>query len=135
AALSAFQTIPVGGNPRPVTIPLLTMSVSNIATAATPMAISVICPANTFCEGYSLVVPAQNPSFGIFVAGGTSFSVPVLGDVNYSVEARAFRPMSGGVATCTPSSVTTTLDATDVTLKVSSGLTTTAKQISFTACM
>ncbi|MGH9815883.1 MAG: DUF4382 domain-containing protein [Candidatus Acidiferrales bacterium] len=135
AALSAFQTIPVGGNPRPVTIPLLTMSVSNIATAATPMDISVTCPANTFCEGYSLVVPAQNPSFGAFVAGGTSFSVPVLGDVNYSVEARAFRPMSGGVATCTPSSVSTTLDATDVTLKVSSGLTTTAKQISFTACM
>lgn len=91
AAVSAFQTIPVGGNPRPVTIPLLTMSVNNIATAATPMDISVTCPANTFCEGYSLVVPAQNPSFGIFVAGGTSFSAPVLGDVNYSVEARAFR--------------------------------------------
>lgn len=135
AAVSALQSITVGGNPRPVTIPLFSMSVSNIATAATPMAVFATCPANTFCEGYTLRVPAQNPSFGSFVSGGgTLFSTPVAGDVNFTVEAQAFRPMSGGTATCTPSSKTTTVDEMDQPLKVLAGTAVTAKRIDFTTC-
>jgi hypothetical protein len=134
AAVSAFQSIMVGGNPRQVTIPLFSMSASNIATAATPMAMFATCPANTFCEGYSLIVPAQNPSFGALAIGGTMFSTPVAGDVNFTLEVFAFRPMSGGTATCTPSSKTTAVDAMDQPLKVTAGMTTTAKQIDFTTC-
>jgi hypothetical protein len=134
AAVSAFQTITVSGNPRPVTIPLFSMSVSNIATAATPMAMFATCPANTFCEGYSLVVPAQNPTFGPLTSGSVMFTPPAAGDVNFSVEASAFRPMSGGTATCTPSSKTTTLDAMDQPLKVLAGTPVTAKQLDFTTC-
>ncbi len=134
-AVSAFQSITVGGNPRQVTIPLFNMSVSNIATAATPLAMGVTCPMNTFCEGYSLIVPAQNPSFGAFASSGTMFSTPAAAPVPFTVEVRAFRPMSGGTATCTPSSKTTSVDPMDVPLNITAGMPVTAKQIDFTVCM
>lgn len=136
AALGALQRVDIGGGTmRDVTIPLFNLSVSNIPTAMTPVAPFATCPANTFCEGYSLLVPAQNPSVGAFSSGGTLFSPPPAGDVNFKVEARAFLPMSGGTATCTPPTKTVTEDNMAAALKVLSGMTTTAKQINFTGCM
>jgi hypothetical protein len=132
-AVSALQTITVGGNSRQVTIPLFNMSVSNIATAAMPMAM-ITCPTNTFCEQYVLILPAQNPSFGAFVSGGTLFSAPTAPPVPLTVEVKAFRPMSGGTATCTPNLKTTSVDPADVALAVTAGMTLTAKQLDFTAC-
>lgn len=135
ASLSALQTVDIGGGTmRDVTIPLFNSSVSNIATAMTPVAM-VTCPMNTFCEGYSLIVPAQNPSVGAFMSGGTTFGTPAMGDVFFKVEAKAFAPMSGGTASCSPSSQTVTEDNMVMPLKVLSGMTTTAKQIDFTGCM
>ncbi len=136
AALGALQTVDVGGGTmRDVTIPLFNMSVSNVPTAMTPVAAFATCPANTFCEGYSLLVPAQNPSIGTFSSGGTMFSTPAAGDVLFKVEANAFLPMSGGTATCTPPTRIVTEDSMAAALKVLSGMTTTAKQIDFTGCM
>jgi uncharacterized protein DUF4382 len=133
AAMSALQTIALsGGGSRDVTIPLLGASTANIATVATP--VSVVCALNTFCEQYTLIVPASNPSFGTFAAGGTVFSVPATGSVLFKVEARAFRPNSGGIVTCSPTSFTVNQDSTSAPLAVTAGATTTAKQIDFTGC-
>jgi hypothetical protein len=133
AAMSAMQTISLsGGGTRDVTIPLLGASTGTIATTATP--VNVVCPANTFCEQYTLIVPASNPSFGTFAAAGTTFSTPASGSVNYKVEARAFRPLSGGATTCSPTFVVVTTDSANATLAVTAGTTVTAKQIDFTGC-
>jgi hypothetical protein len=134
AAASAFQSIMVGGNPRQVTIPLFSNSVSTIATAMTPMAM-VTCPMNTFCEGYSLIVPAQNPSFGAFAAGGTMFSTPTAPPVPFTVEFKSFLPMSGGTPSCNPSTKSTSLDSLSMPLNVTAGVPVTAETISFTGCM
>lgn len=130
--LNARQAVVLGLITRQVAIPLLNGSTAILPTEATPS--SVVCPANTNCAQYTLVVPASNPSFGTFVASGTSFSVPAAGDVLYSVEAKAFRPMSGGATTCTPSRLVTDKDSADQPLKVTGGATTTAKQLDFTGC-
>jgi hypothetical protein len=133
AAMSAFQTIALsGGGSRDVAIPLQGASTVNIATVATPA--SAVCAANTFCEQYTLIVPASNPSFGTFAASGTTFSVPAPGNVLFKVEARAFRPLSGGTPTCSPSSASVNQDSTSQPLKVTAGATVTAKQIDFTGC-
>lgn len=133
AVMSAFQTISLsGGGTRDVTIPLLGASTGTVATTATP--VSVVCPANTFCEQYTLIVPASNPSFGTFASGGTTFSVPAAGSVLFKVEALAFRPLSGGIATCSPTFVVVTTDSVNAPLAVTAGATTTAKQIDFTGC-
>ncbi|MCL4522876.1 MAG: DUF4382 domain-containing protein [Acidobacteria bacterium] len=133
AAMSAMQTITLsGGGTRDVSIPLLGASTGNIATSATP--VSVVCPVNTFCEQYTLIVPASNPSFGTFAAAGTTFSVPAVGSVLFKVEARAFRPLSGGTPTCSPASATVNQDSTSAPLAVTAGATVTAKQMDFTGC-
>lgn len=135
AAVNAFQNITVGGSPRQVTIPLFNSSVSNFPTAATPTAgFASPCPANTFCEGYSLLVPAQNPSFGAFSTSGTMFSAPAAAPVPFAVEVRAFRPMSGGTATCSPSSKSTTMTSLSAPLEVTAGAPVTAARLDFTAC-
>lgn len=133
AAMSALQTIALsGGGTRNVSIPLQGASTVNVATVATPVV--AVCPVNTFCEQYTLIVPASNPSFGTFAAAGTTFSVPAAGDVLFKVEARAFQPLGGGTPTCSPSSVTVNQDAASLPLKVTAGATVTAKQIDFTGC-
>ncbi len=133
AAMSAFQTISLsGGGARDVTIPLLGASTGNIATTATP--VSIVCAVNTFCEQFTLIVPASNPSVGTFASSGTTFSVPASGSVLFKVEARAFRPLSGGIATCSPIFVVVTTDSTNAALAVTAGATVTAKQIDFIGC-
>ncbi len=132
AALSAFQPISVGGVTRFLNIPLLGDSTGLVATEATPA--TVVCPVGTFCADYRLLVPASNPSLGTFAVGGTTFSTPAAGEVLYTVEARAFRPLSGATPICSPSTQRTDRDATEQPLKVTGGTTTTAKQLDFTGC-
>ncbi len=138
AAMSAFQTVSLsGGGSRQVTIPL-----ENTATQTSTPTIAVesatSCPAGSptgaFCEQYTLVVPASNPSVGTFSAGSITFSAPAAGDVLYTVEASATKPMSGGTTICSPSVQTTNQDSTSMPLKVTAGATATAKQIDFSAC-
>jgi len=132
---SALQSVSLsGGATRPVTIPLLQGSTSNIAVqSATP------CPAKgspigAFCAQYTLIVPASNPEVGSFSAGKITFSPPASGNVLYTVEADATKLMSGGAAICSQSSLITTLDTNGMTLKVTAAATTTAKEIDFTGC-
>jgi hypothetical protein len=87
-----------------------------------------------FCAQFTLVVPASNPNVGSFSAGKITFLPPASGDVLYSVEADATKPMSGGMTICLPSSVTTNLDTTAMPLKVTAGATTDLKEIDFSGC-
>lgn len=131
AALSALQTVSLaGGGMRQVTIPLQgMMSTPTVATAA-----AMTCPTGTNCAQYTLIGPASNPSVGTFSAGGTMFSAPAAAPFLYTIEARAFAPMSGGTPICTPSTKTTDKDMADMPLGVIGGATTTAKQLDFTGC-
>lgn len=135
AATSALQSVSVsGGAPFLVTIPLLPGSVPNVAVeSATP------CPgtgvaSGAFCAPYTLVVPASNPEVGSFVAGKITFTAPAGGDVLYTVEADATKPMSGGTTICSPSSQTTNLNSSGTPLKVTAGAMATAKELDFSGC-
>lgn len=133
ATMSALQSVAIpGGSNRLVTIPLLNGSTSLLATIASPA--SAVCAAGTFCEKYTLKVPASNPSIGLFVAAGTTFTAPVVGNVLFSVDARAFAQNSGGTPICNPNRIFTDRDTNDQPLHVTIGGTFTAKLLSFTAC-
>jgi len=132
---SALQSVSLsGGATRPVTIPLLQGSTSNIAVQSATPCPAEGSPTGAFCAQYTLVVPASNPNVGVFSAGKITFTAPATGDVLYSVEADATKPMSGGMTICSPSSVTKTMDSTGMPLKVTPGATTTAQEIDFASC-
>jgi hypothetical protein len=133
---SALQNVAVSGGPmRPVTIPLLTGSSPNVAVeSATPCPVTG-APKSAFCAQYTLVVPASNPEIGSFSSGKITFTPPATGDVLFTVEADATKPMSGGASICSPSSLTTTTDTNSMPLKVTASATTTAKELDFAGCM
>jgi len=132
---SALQTISLsGGASRPVTIPLLPGSVPNVAVESATLCPATGSPMGAFCAQYTLVVPASNPNVGSFSAGRITYSPPATGNVLYSVEADATKPMSGGATICSMTSQTTDLDTLGVTLKVTAGATTTAQEIDFAGC-
>ncbi len=135
ASTSALQTVSLpGGATRPVTLPLLQGSVSNVAVQSAAPCPATGSPTGAFCAQYTLVVPASNPNVGTFSVGKITYTPPASGDVLYTVEADATKPMSGNAAICTPSSLTTNLDIDGMPLKVTAGPTTTAKQIDFAGC-
>ena len=143
-SLAALQSISVSsGVTRQLTIPLQNTQ----ATAATPAVTSTglisitdskSCPMGSptgaNCAQYTLVVPASNPSVGVFAAGGFTFSAPASGDVLFSVDANAFVPMSGGKTDCTPSEIVTSKDASNLPLKVTPAMTTDVARTDFTGC-
>src|SRR6266705_4732070 len=143
-SLAALQSISVSsGVTRQLTIPLQNTQ----ATAATPAVTSTglisitdskSCPMGSptgaNCAQYTLVVPASNPSVGVFAAGGFTFSAPASGDVLFSVDANASVPMSGGTPDCTPSEIVTSKDASNLPLKVTPAMTTDVARTDFTGC-
>ena len=133
ATVSALQSVTVSSTSHAFTIPLFPKSNANVAVTS-----STSCPTGSptgaFCGSYSLIVPASNPNVGTFSAGKLTFTAPASGDVLYTVEADATKPMSGGAAICSPSSQTTTKDSTNLPLKVTAGATTTAARLDFTGC-
>jgi hypothetical protein len=134
ASLAAMQTVSIGGGAtRPVTIPALEDSLSNIAVES-----SSTCPGgapmNTNCAQYSLIEPAGNPRVGLFSSGGFSYSSPAGEDVRYTIRAEASQPMSGGVPICSPSTKTTDQNSGGTSLVVTPGASTTAARIDFTGC-
>jgi Domain of unknown function (DUF4382) len=134
-ATSALQSVSVpGGMTVSVTIPLLAGSISNVAVDSTTLCPAAGIPTGAFCAAYTLVVPPSNPEVGSFAAGKITFSVPAGGDVLFTVEADATRPMSGGSAICTMPSQTTTMDLSGANLKVAPGATVTAKELDFSGC-
>jgi hypothetical protein len=128
--LSAFQeATPSGGTATLVTIPLLPSSTENAATDAL-----LTCATGTKCASYSLYVPASNPVVGTFTTSGTIYAGPVVGDVLYRVNARAFVPGSGGTVNCSPPSLTTDKDNLANPLKATAGTPVTAQALAFTGC-
>jgi len=144
ASLSALETVSSGGaNTRQITIPLQTIPATNAtpevdSTGLISVDSSTNCPMtapkNTNCATYTLVVPASNPSVGLFSASGFSYSTPAAGDVLFTVDAQAAKPMSGGVPDCMPSDQMTSNDATAMPLKVMPAATTNVAEIDFTGC-
>ena len=91
-------------------------------------------PANSNCATYTLVVPASNPSVGLFSSSGFTYSTPVTGDVLFTVDAHAAKPMSGGAPDCSPAEQMTSKDATAMPLKVLPATTTNVAEIDFSSC-
>lgn len=134
-ATSALQSVSVpGGMTVSVTIPLLAGSISNVAVDSTTACPAAGSPTGAFCAAYTLIVPPSNPEVGSFAAGKITFSMPAGGDVLFTVEADATKPMSGGSAICTMPSQTTTMDSSGANLKVAPGATITAKEFDFSGC-
>lgn len=146
-SLAALQQVTFGtamATTRQLNIPLEAIK----ATATTPETdstglISVTsatsCPTgspmNANCAQYTLVVPASNPSVGVFTAIGVSFAPPVSGPVLYTVSASASVPMSGGTANdCMPPLLTTSSDINNQPLQVTAGMTTTVARLDFKGC-
>lgn len=144
-SLSALQAAPTGTTTSiQITIPLQIIP----ATSTTPevdstglisVSDSTSCPtgapAKANCAQYTLVVPASNPSVGIFSASGFTYSVPATGDVLFTVDARAAVPLSGGTPDCTPSEQMVAKDSTSLPLKALPATTTTVAEIDFSSCM
>lgn len=144
-SLSALETVPSGATTTvEITIPLQTIPATATtpevdSTGLIPVSASTSCPtgapANANCAQYTLVVPASNPSVGIFSSSGFTYSTPATGDVLYTVDARAAMPMSGGTPDCTPSEQMVAKDSTAAPLKALPATTTNVAEIDFSTCM
>jgi len=144
-SLSALQTVPSGATTTlQITIPLQTIPATNTtpevdSTALVSVSASTSCPtgapAKANCAQYTLVVPASNPSVGIFSASGFTYSTPATGDVLFTVDARAAVPLSGGTPDCTPSEQMVAKDSTAAPLKALPATTTNVAEIDFSTCM
>ncbi len=143
--LAALQTVSPGGSAaaRQITIPLQSIQAigatpSVDSTESLSVEANTNCPAgsplNTNCAQYTLVVPASNPNVGVFSSSGVSYTVPASGDVLFTVDARAFVPMSGGTADCTPPEMIAAKDTTGQPLRVTPATTTNVARIDFSGC-
>jgi len=143
-SLSAMQTVASGAaTTRPITIPLQTITATQLtpevdSTGLVSVSSNTTCPngapANANCASYTLVVPASNPSVGVFSSAGFSYSVPAAGDVLFTVDARAAVPLSGGTPDCMPSEQTTAKGTTGQPLKALPATTTNVAEIDFSSC-
>ena len=142
-SLSALQTVASGATTIQITIPLQTIPATTTtpevdSTGLVSVSASTSCPtgapAKANCAQYTLVVPASNPSVGVFLSSGITYSTPATGDVLFTVDARAAMPMSGGTPDCTPSEQTTAKDSTAAPLKALPATTTNVAEIDFSSC-
>jgi len=144
-SLSALQTVPAGATATleitvPVqTIPATTTTPEVDSTGLVSVSASTSCPtgapAKANCAQYTLVVPASNPSVGVFSSSGFTYSTPTTGDVLFTIDARAAVPLSGGTRDCTPSEQMVTKDSTAAPLKALPATTTNVAEIDFSSCM
>jgi hypothetical protein len=131
-SLSALQAISVNNSTLLVTIPLAAQSAS---TASLTTAAAANCPAKTDCAGYTLSVPALNPSVGTFSTSGSQKpAAPANGPVNYTVDARAVVPGGGGTLDCNPPELQTNSTSTNTHLTVTAGTTVSAATLAFSGC-
>jgi hypothetical protein len=143
-SLSALQTVPTGATTTlQITIPLQTIPATTTtpevdSTGLVSVSTNTSCPtgapAKANCAQYTLVVPASNPSVGIFSSSGFTYSTPATGDVLFTVDAKAAVPLSGGTPDCTPSEQMTAKDATAAPLKAPPATTTKVAEIDFSSC-
>jgi len=143
-SLSALQSVPSGtATTQQITIPLQTIPAKNTtpevdSTGLVSVLMNTDCPAGApakaNCAEYTLVVPASNPSVGLFSASGFTYSTPATGDVLFTVDARAALPLSGGTPDCMPSEKTTSEDSTAAPLKALPATTNSVAEIDFSSC-
>jgi hypothetical protein len=144
-SLSALQSVPTGPTTTlQVTIPLQNIPATNttpevdstgLISVSTNTACPTGAPTNSNCTQYTLVVPASNPSVGMFMSSGFTYSTPATGDVLYTVDARAAVPLSGGTPDCTPSEHMVAKDSTSLPLKALPATTTDVAEIDFSTCI
>ena len=144
-SMSALEQVSFGTPAvmRQVTIPLEAIAATQTmsATASTgliSLTSNTTCPtgapANTNCAQYTLVVPASNPSVGLFNSSGITYSTPAAAPVPFTVDARAAVPNSGGTADCSPSEIMTTTDINNATLVVTPATVTMVARTDFKGC-
>ncbi len=145
-SVSALQTVTFNGSSSlQITIPLQTIPATNLtpevdSTGTISVSSNTSCPgtapANSNCGNYTLVVPASNPSVGVFSASGFTYSVPAPGDVLFTVDAQAFKPLTlnGGTPDCTQPEIMTSKDGNGLQLKALPATTTNVAEIDFAGC-
>jgi hypothetical protein len=124
--LSALQLVsPAVGSVNQITIPAFAGSTASVTTVT-----SNSCLNGTTCILYTLLVPQGVFSAGRFSASGTQYNLAGQQQtaVSYTVEGRAFAPLSPLFPDCSPSSMSTILS-------VSSGTATGNPNLSFTGCI
>ena len=145
-SLAALQTISLSGNvTRQLNVPLQNTNATAMGPAVNSTGLVSITGSNSCptgspvganCAQYTLVVPASNPSVGVFASGGLTFSAPTSGDVLFTLDAQAAVPMSGGKPDCMPPEIMTSNDASTPPqpLKVNAGTTTNVARTDFSGC-
>ncbi|MGN6593427.1 MAG: hypothetical protein ACTHJX_11070 [Terriglobales bacterium] len=130
-SLSALQSATVGTNAVVFTVPLTAQS-SGTASLATAAGAS--CAANTNCAAYTLQVPGAPANAGAFSAGGTTWAQATAATVDYTVEADAFVPSSGGTTDCNPAVETTSQTSASAALSAGPGIALTVATLAFSGC-
>lgn len=145
-SLAALQTISLSGNvTRQLSVPLQNTNATAMGPAVNSTGLVSITGSNSCptgspvganCVQYTLVVPASNPSVGVFASSGLTFSAPTSGDVLFTVDAQAAVPMRGGKPDCMPPEIMTSNDASTPPqpLKVNAGTTTNVARTDFSGC-
>jgi hypothetical protein len=127
--LSALQPIP--GQAFSITVPLPAQSATMLSF---PTASDAACPVNTFCASYTAMVPGAHPNVGAFSSGGTTYAQNTVDPVVFTVEGKAFVPMSGGTESCSPSTLSTSNQSGGGSLTVTPAASLTAETLAFTGC-
>lgn len=120
------------------TIPATSTSSEVDSTGVISISSNASCPPGSpmlaNCAVYTLVVPGSNPNIGVYSSSGVSYTAPAGGSVLFTVDAIAAVPMSGGVADCSPSEMTSSKDVNGQPLAATAGSTTNVARIDFTGC-
>lgn len=129
-AVSALaQAAPPNGSAVQFTAPAFGGSTSTVATAS-----SSACATATDCFTYTLYLPANTPSVGVFNSSGTAYSIPLPGSVPYTIDAQAFFPDGSGTPDCATTDETTSSTSGGAGLEGSPGGSATAQTLTFEAC-
>ncbi len=124
-SVGALQSVTSSGSTVNITIP----TVQTISTTS-----GASCAANTDCASYTINVPGTNPNIATYSSGGFTYTQDTTGSVQYSVDALAFVPSSGGTADCTPPEQTTSNNSSNASITVTPGSSVTVSTIAFTGC-
>lgn len=123
-SLSTLQSI---NGTTMVTVPQVASSSVTISLAT---ATGASCPTNTACATYTAQVPALTPNVGAYSASGTTFT-HAAAPVNYTLDAIAFVPNSGGTLNCNPSEIKS---ATPIVVSAGTTVNPPPPTIAFTGC-
>lgn len=131
--LSALQPTSENSMNVLITTPLAQRSAATLSEATIPN--PTTCPTNTDCLTDSFAVPAANPTVVSFTQGqAIKPATPTTTGVNYTLDATASVPQSGGASDCNPSEMRTAKTAGGGTLTALPNTALTAHTLAFTMC-